>query len=234
MTCYAFAGNRALFKQLPHSLALVDDLQKSSSSPAKVAVMHTLNMSTLHMMAWCPQNLYVWPCQPDGLPSQMHGLFTFVRQFLLGIHCASDSHAVTHDNRPMKLIAFSHTPVLHDTCSKHVHPGLAQAAFMLAEHAQNWPTGAPQVEGHFFNYFSVGLDAQAAYGFHHLRETKPWAAPSRLINQAWYAYFSCSSGWFCGAPSLNTTATLEVGPACECLVIVAPLLLRHHAQLLLL
>ena len=30
------AGHRSLFKQLPHSLALVDDLQKSSSGPAKV------------------------------------------------------------------------------------------------------------------------------------------------------------------------------------------------------
>ena len=67
-----------------------------------------------------------------------------------------------------------------------------------------------QVEGLFYNYFSVGLDAQAAYGFHHLRETKAWAAPSRLINQAWYAYFSCASGWFCCAPPLNTTATLKV------------------------
>lgn len=67
-----------------------------------------------------------------------------------------------------------------------------------------------QVEGLFYNYFSVGLDARAAYGFHHLRETRPWAAPSRLINQAWYAYFSCASGWFCCAPPLNTTATLKV------------------------
>ena len=66
------------------------------------------------------------------------------------------------------------------------------------------------MEGLFYNYFSVGLDAQAAYGFHHLRESKPWAAPSRLINQAWYAYFSCASGWFCCAPPLNTTATLKV------------------------
>ena len=66
----------------------------------------------------------------------------------------------------------------------------------------------------FYNYFSVGLDASAAYGFHHLRETKPWAAPSRLINQAWYAYFSCASGWFCCAPPLNLTASLKV----KCLV----------------
>lgn len=79
-------------------------------------------------------------------------------------------------------------------------------------HQQRQVWQVAQVEGLFYNYFSVGLDAQAAYGFHHLRETKAWAAPSRLINQAWYAYFSCATGWFCCAPPLNTTATLKVWP----------------------
>ena len=91
------------------------------------------------------------------------------------------------------------------------------------------------MEGLFYNYFSVGLDAEAAYGFHHLRETKAWAAPSRLINQAWYAYFSCASGWFCCAPPLNTTATLKVSrPARCCLVLLTVdsscLLLTHPAR----
>lgn len=40
----------------------------------------------------------------------------------------------------------------------------------------------------------MGLDAQAAYQFHRLRESSPWAAPTRLSNQAWYSYFSCISG----------------------------------------
>ena len=67
-----------------------------------------------------------------------------------------------------------------------------------------------QVEGLFWNYFSIGMDATAAYGFHHLRETKPWAAPSRMVNQAWYAYYGCSSGWFCCAKPIRNTVTLKV------------------------
>ena len=67
-----------------------------------------------------------------------------------------------------------------------------------------------QVEGLFWNYFSIGMDATAAYGFHHLRETKPWAAPSRMINQAWYAYYGCSSGWFCCARPIRNTVSLKV------------------------
>jgi hypothetical protein len=89
---------------------------------------------------------------------------------------------------------------------------------MLTLPSLNW-----QVEGLFYNYFSVGLDARAAYGFHHLRETRPWAAPSRLINQAWYAYFSCASGWFCCAPPLNTTATLKVCSSVAVSVFGSPL-----------
>ena len=44
----------------------------------------------------------------------------------------------------------------------------------------------------FWNYFSVGMDAKAAYGFHSLREKRPWAASGRAMNQAWYGYYSLS------------------------------------------
>ena len=70
-----------------------------------------------------------------------------------------------------------------------------------------------QVGGLFWNYFSIGMDAKAAYGFHSLREKRPWAASGRAVNQAWYGYFSCSSGWFCAAPALRNKATLQASPA---------------------
>jgi hypothetical protein len=40
-----------------------------------------------------------------------------------------------------------------------------------------------QASGLFWNYLSIGLDAEAAYGFHTLRETHGWAASSRALNQ---------------------------------------------------
>lgn len=49
-------------------------------------------------------------------------------------------------------------------------------------------------EGIFYNYFSVGADAQAAYNFHHLRDEHPMLASNRLANQFWYSAFSCTSG----------------------------------------
>jgi hypothetical protein len=39
----------------------------------------------------------------------------------------------------------------------------------------------------FQNYFGVGIDAQAALHFHHLREARPRLFFSRVINKMWYA-----------------------------------------------
>lgn len=50
----------------------------------------------------------------------------------------------------------------------------------------------------FWNYFSIGIDAEATYNFHHLREHSPCLASSRYMNQMWYGVFSCGTGWFCG------------------------------------
>lgn len=65
----------------------------------------------------------------------------------------------------------------------------------------------------FWNYFSVGLDAEAAYDFHHLREMHPHLASGRVVNQAWYSVFSCTTGWFCGARPLCHKTKLRVKEA---------------------
>lgn len=66
------------------------------------------------------------------------------------------------------------------------------------------------LDGVFWNYFSVGLDAKAAYQFHHLREVAPNFTSGRLRNQFWYSFFSCTSGWFCAAPGVKNKVVLEV------------------------
>ncbi|KAL2654204.1 hypothetical protein R1flu_022332 [Riccia fluitans] len=63
---------------------------------------------------------------------------------------------------------------------------------------QNYPAEvSPSFEGTFYNYFSVGMDAQVAYGFHHLRDEAPWIARGRLSNQLVYSGYGCVQGWFC-------------------------------------
>lgn len=67
-------------------------------------------------------------------------------------------------------------------------------------------SSAVLLEGMFWNYFSVGADAQAAYNFHHLRDTHPALASNRLANQFWYSAFSCTSGWWVGGASWRLLA----------------------------
>ncbi|CAM6126922.1 unnamed protein product [Calypogeia fissa] len=56
---------------------------------------------------------------------------------------------------------------------------------------------SPYFEGSFWNYFSIGMDAQVAYGFHHLRNEVPWITKGRISNQMVYGGYSCAQGWFC-------------------------------------
>ncbi|KAI0497009.1 hypothetical protein KFK09_023337 [Dendrobium nobile] len=59
-----------------------------------------------------------------------------------------------------------------------------------------WPDKFTCLEGVFFNYFSIGMDAQVAYGFHHFREEKPHLAQSLITNKLIYTGYSCAQGWF--------------------------------------
>ncbi|OVA04238.1 Diacylglycerol kinase [Macleaya cordata] len=52
-------------------------------------------------------------------------------------------------------------------------------------------------EGVFYNYFSIGMDAQVAYGFHHLRDEKPFLAQGPVANKLIYSGYGCTQGWFC-------------------------------------
>ncbi|KAL9242250.1 hypothetical protein vseg_016270 [Gypsophila vaccaria] len=51
-------------------------------------------------------------------------------------------------------------------------------------------------DGVFYNYFSIGMDAQVAYGFHHLRNEKPYLAQGPVANKLIYSGYSCTQGWF--------------------------------------
>ncbi|CAN6985578.1 hypothetical protein IGI04_000685 [Brassica rapa subsp. trilocularis] len=59
------------------------------------------------------------------------------------------------------------------------------------------PPKAKSYEGVFYNYFSIGMDAQVAYGFHHLRNEKPYLAQGPVTNKIIYSSYSCTQGWFC-------------------------------------
>ncbi|KAK1391585.1 diacylglycerol kinase [Heracleum sosnowskyi] len=64
------------------------------------------------------------------------------------------------------------------------------------EDKRDLPEKVSCYEGVFYNYFSIGMDAQIAYGFHHLRNEKPYLAQGPVSNKIIYSCFTCTQGWF--------------------------------------
>ncbi|XP_058113847.1 diacylglycerol kinase 4-like [Magnolia sinica] len=60
----------------------------------------------------------------------------------------------------------------------------------------NLPEKVSCFGGVFYNYYSIGMDAQVAYGFHHLRDEKPYLAQGPIANKLIYSGYSCTQGWF--------------------------------------
>ncbi|PIN14246.1 Diacylglycerol kinase [Handroanthus impetiginosus] len=80
-------------------------------------------------------------------------------------------------------------------------------------------TDALNVEGYdtfrggFWNYFSMGMDAQVSYAFHSERKLHPEKFKNQLVNQTTYAKLGCSQGWFFSSlfhPSRNIAQLCKV------------------------
>ncbi|XP_057792463.1 diacylglycerol kinase 5-like [Salvia miltiorrhiza] len=56
--------------------------------------------------------------------------------------------------------------------------------------------GCDTYRGGFWNYFSMGMDAQVSYAFHTERKLNPEKFKNQLVNQSTYAKLGCSQGWF--------------------------------------
>ncbi|KAK1276020.1 Diacylglycerol kinase 7 [Acorus gramineus] len=65
-----------------------------------------------------------------------------------------------------------------------------------ADFEEDLPEKVSRFEGVFYNYYSIGMDAQVAYGFHHLRDEKPYLAQGPITNKLIYSGYTCTQGWF--------------------------------------
>ncbi|CAK9147185.1 unnamed protein product [Ilex paraguariensis] len=71
--------------------------------------------------------------------------------------------------------------------------------------------GCHTFRGGFWNYFSMGMDAQVSYAFHSERKLHPERFKHQLVNQRTYAKLGCTQGWFCASlfhPSSRNIAQL--------------------------
>ncbi|XP_016701473.1 diacylglycerol kinase 5 isoform X1 [Gossypium hirsutum] len=59
--------------------------------------------------------------------------------------------------------------------------------------------GYHSFRGGFWNYFSMGMDAQVSYAFHSERKLHPEKFRNQLINQGTYIKLGCTQGWMFGS-----------------------------------
>ncbi|KAL8225941.1 hypothetical protein R6Q57_018498 [Mikania cordata] len=74
-------------------------------------------------------------------------------------------------------------------------------------------SGYETFRGGFWNYFSMGMDAQVSYAFHCERKLHPEKFKNQLTNQSTYAKIGCAQGWFAASlfqPSSNIAKLLKV------------------------
>ncbi|KAL5581896.1 hypothetical protein UlMin_014338 [Ulmus minor] len=74
--------------------------------------------------------------------------------------------------------------------------------------------GCHTFRGGFWNYFSMGMDAQVSYAFHSERKLHPEKFKNQLVNQSTYARIVGSQGWFAASlfhpPSRNIAQLAKV------------------------
>ncbi|KAL0302232.1 UNVERIFIED_CONTAM: Diacylglycerol kinase [Sesamum calycinum] len=73
--------------------------------------------------------------------------------------------------------------------------------------------GYDTFRGGFWNYFSMGMDAQVSYAFHTERKLHPEKFKNQLVNQGTYARLGCQQGWFFA--SLAHPSSMNVAQMCK-------------------
>ncbi|XP_039027436.1 diacylglycerol kinase 4-like [Hibiscus syriacus] len=100
--------------------------------------------------------------------------------------CSLDSWQITLEMPASKAVDLPHTLKPSEECETD------DQNMELDEEAPK----TVKLSGVFYSYFSIGMDAQVAYGFHSLRNERPYLALGPISNKLLYSTYGCSHGWF--------------------------------------
>ncbi|KAL1821699.1 hypothetical protein DCAR_0418131 [Daucus carota subsp. sativus] len=76
--------------------------------------------------------------------------------------------------------------------------------------------GCHTFRGGFWNYFSMGMDAQVSYAFHSERKLHPEKFKNQINNQKTYAKLASSQGWF--SASLHHPSSKNIGQLAKVMI----------------
>ncbi|CAK7344650.1 unnamed protein product [Dovyalis caffra] len=121
-------------------------------------------------------------------------------------HSLKPTEECSLDQAYLWLPCFEHT-LLHDSYAFDGAVGFRIGIIIVKDWDDPWTLQSLTIEGElpekvncyegvFYNYFSIGMDAQVAYGFHHLRNEKPYLAQGPISNKLIYSGYTCTQGWF--------------------------------------
>ncbi|GAB4853606.1 Diacylglycerol kinase 3 [Ancistrocladus abbreviatus] len=114
----------------------------------------------------------------------------------IGPICRLDSWQVSITMPAGEVLELPHSLKLTEECSLDQHCMVKYGISQGLDAEVLLPEKVTCYDGVFYNYFSIGMDAQVAYGFHHLRNEKPYLAQGPIANKLIYSGYSCTQGWF--------------------------------------
>eukprot|EP00250_Pteridium_aquilinum_P026292 c32799_g1_i1 orf=222-1805(-) len=120
-----------------------------------------------------------------------------VKKFLLAVHTAKPMNI---DSWHVVMKMATPTGALEPLNLPHSLHHFKRVSETDALHEAGFQT----FRGGFWNYLSIGMDAQVAYEFHRKRQEHPEMFKNQLVNQGAYAMIGVTQGWFlanCTHPS---------------------------------
>ncbi|CAN4103388.1 unnamed protein product [Withania somnifera] len=159
-------------------LGVVSDLKLSQSPPIA-----TMPLGTGNNLPFA----FGWGKKNPG--TDLNSVISFLKQVMKEKEMTMDSWHILMRMRAPKNGSYDPVAPLELPHSLHAFHRVSPSDELSVE-------GFHTFRGGFWNYFSIGIDAQVSYAFHSERKLNPEKFKNQLVNQSSYLKLGCTQGWF--------------------------------------